>query len=263
MALKTEDDNRVFPISDNSQTIIDCLLKQIEKLGVTIEMGKGIKAIHSFEDQLELEFNDTSTKPRTFQKVIVAAGGFPMKKGFDWLEALGHKIQSPVPSLFTFNMPNEKVTKLMGVVAENALVSIQRTKLKSQGPLLITHWGMSGPAILKLSAQGARTLNEQDYSFKAQVNWVNIPNDQNLYDALRIISEENSKKNLANVKPFKLPERLWFFLLDKCDLPQQKKWGELGKKGLNKLVSILSNDVYAVSRGKKEAFLTAMSNTRE
>jgi predicted Rossmann fold flavoprotein len=256
--LVIQEDNCVFPVSQDSQSIIDCFLEETRRLGVFIRTGKGIKAIKTSGDKIELTFAEENLPPKIYDKVIVATGGSPKRKGLTWLESLGHKIEEPVPSLFTFNMPGEPVRKLMGVVVENALVSIQGEKLKSDGPLLITHWGMSGPAILKLSAFGARLLSEKNYEFKVQVNWVNVVNNELVNNDLRNIVTEHPNKILANIRPYFLPERLWHHLLEKVDLPMKKKWNELGKKGINKLVTILTNDIYSV-KGKttfKEEFVT-------
>lgn len=255
--LSTQEDNRVFPRSNDSQTIVDCLIREIKRLGIDIRLGVSIHSIESVDNQLEMSFQG-ETKPNTFDKVIVAAGGSPNRKGFDWLEKLGHKIEEPVASLFTFNMPTETIKELMGVVAENAIVSIQGTKLRSQGPLLITHWGMSGPVILKLSAFGARILSGMNYDFKIQVNWAGEVNNELVTTQLDEIIKSNPNKLMQNVKPFALPERLWLFLLERSAIPSTKKWSELGKKGLNKLVNTLTNDEYKVS-GKttfKEEFVT-------
>ena len=255
--LYTQDDNRVFPKSDNSHSIVDCLMAETNQLGIDLQLGAGVSSIKSASDKLELQFQG-ETESRTFDKVIIATGGSPSKKGFDWLEHLGHKIEVPVPSLFTFNMPTEPIKELMGVVVANAMVNIQGTKLKSQGPLLITHWGMSGPAILKLSAFGARILSELGYKFKAQVNWAGEPNNELVLENVRDIIEQNPKKLLSNVRPFGLPERMWLFLLTRSEISSTKKWSELSKKDLNKLVNTLTNDEYQVS-GKttfKEEFVT-------
>ena len=155
-------------------------------------------------------------------------------------------------------MPKEAITQLMGVVIEETQVSIQGTKLRSDGPLLITHWGMSGPAILKLSAFGARILSEKDYHCTLQVNWANKRNNEAVFKHLQELTAEHPKKILANIHPYHLKDRLWLHLLQKCDLPEKKRWGELGKKGIHKLVNILTNDTYTV-RGKttfKEEFVT-------
>ena len=258
VSLVTQDDNCVFPLSQSSQSIIDCFLKETHRLGITIEIGKGIKAIQIKKNQLVLSFINEMFPFQIFDKVIVATGGSPKRKDLEWLETLNHKIEDPVPSLFTFNMPTESITALMGVVIENTLVSIQSTKLKAGGPLLITHWGMSGPAILKLSAFGARVLSEKSYEFNIQVNWVNVQNDKLVMKALKNIVQEHPNKILSNFRPYFLRERLWLYLLKKANLSAKKKWSELGKKGLNKLVNILTNDVYEV-KGKttfKEEFVT-------
>lgn len=256
--LVTQSDNCIFPVSQDSQSIIDCFLKESKRLGIQIEMGKGVKSIKPINDQLELKFLNEASQPRVFDKVVVTTGGSPKKDGLNWLEVLNHKIENPVPSLFTFNMPNESVTKLMGIVVENTIVSIQGTKIKSEGPLLITHWGMSGPAILKLSSFGARELSRMEYTFRIQVNWVNEQNNDIVTDELNTIVSNHPNKILSTIRPYALPERLWLFLIEKSNLQADKKWGELGKKGLNKLISVLTNDAYAV-QGKstfKEEFVT-------
>ena len=245
--LVIQHDNCVFPVSQDSQSIIDCFLKETKKLGIEIKTGAEIKAIRQSGEHLELEFSKIENATEIFDKVIVTTGGSPERSGLQWLEALGHKIEAPVPSLFTFNMPDERITRLMGVVAENSMVNIQGTKLRSAGPLLITHWGMSGPAIINLSSYGARMLSDLDYNFKVQVNWVNEQNNDRVAEQLQNIIVVHSGKILANYRPYSLPARLWDFLLEKCGLPAEKNWGELGKKGLNKLVNVLSNDEYSVS----------------
>jgi predicted Rossmann fold flavoprotein len=256
--LVIQEDNCVFPESQSSQSIVDCLLTEAKRLRIEIKSGMGIKAIIMTNSRFELHFIREEQKPLIFDKVIVATGGSPQRRGFEWLEALNHKIENPVPSLFTFNMPEETITKLMGIVVEKTLVNIQGTKLKAEGPLLITHWGMSGPVILKLSSYGARILNEMDYDFKVQVNWVNEPNANLVIDLLKNIVKEHSDKILTNYRPYGLPDRLWHYLIEKSKLPSKKKWDELGKKGLNKLINVLTNDIYSV-KGKttfKDEFVT-------
>jgi predicted Rossmann fold flavoprotein len=256
--LVIQHDDCVFPVSQDSQSIINCFLRESKRLGIQIERGCGIKALQPKNNQIELTFLPENRLSETFDKVIVATGGSPKRSGLDWLEALGHQIENPVPSLFSFNMPNEKIIQLMGIVIENSIVNIQGTKIKAGGPLLITHWGMSGPAILKLSSFGARLLNEMTYQFKIQVNWVSEPNSELVMNSLNEIVILNGQKQVANFRPYNLPERLWNFLLEKIDLPVTKRWDELGKKGLNKLVTVLTNDNYTVN-GKstfKEEFVT-------
>lgn len=256
--LMIQEDGRVFPSTQRSQTIIDCFIEESKKLGIEIRTGEGIGAIKIAGDQLELHFANEAHLPELFDRVIVATGGSPKRSGLEWLEKLGHKIEEPVPSLFSFNMPAEAITALMGVSVENALVRIQGTKLGSTGPLLITHWGMSGPSILKLSSFSARILNELDYNFKLQVNWTGEPNNDLVINELSHIIKDHSSKMLSNFRPYLLPSRLWEYLLQKIDIQADKNWGELGKKGMNKLVNILTNDEYTV-RGRisfKEEFVT-------
>jgi len=254
--LKIEPSNHVFPVSDDSQTVIDCFMKVCKQLKINIKTKSPIQKIIPTENGLEVEFSNE--QKAHFDKIIVATGGSPKRKGLEWLEALGHKIENPVPSLFTFNMKKQPITELMGVAVKEALVTIQGTKLKMSAPLLITHWGMSGPAILKLSAFGARLLSDMNYEFKAQVNWTAIQNVNVVQEDLQNIVNNHPQKQLQNLKPYGLPERLWNYLLAKAELATDKKWSELGKKGVNKLTSILTYDVYQV-RGKttfKEEFVT-------
>lgn len=245
--LATQDDLRVFPASGNSQSIVDCFLSESARLGINVITNMPVKAIRPVADKLEVEFSRDGHPVRVFDKIIVTTGGSPLRKGLDWLEALGHKIEEPVPSLFSFNMPGENVTGLMGVSVEKALARIQGTKLEAEGPLLVTHWGMSGPAILKLSSFGARILADLDYHFKIQVNWANEPNNEAVADQLQDISKEHHHKLLSNFRPFMIPSRLWLYLLEKIELPENKTWGEIGKKGMNRLVNVLTNDVYSVN----------------
>jgi len=240
-------DNCVFPVSQNAQSIVDCFLQQCRKLGVEIKTNCGVKAIKLAESGLVLHFEHDKNTPEYFDKVIVTTGGSPKMDGLKWLKDLGHSIEMPVPSLFTFNMPAEPVRELMGVVVDPCIVSIQGTKFKATGPLLITHWGMSGPAVLKLSAFGARLLSEKQYNFSIQVNWANESNFDIVFNVLEQISIAHSQKLVVNMSPFGLSSRLWQFLVEKCEIPATKKWNELGKKGLNKLVNILCNDEYKVS----------------
>jgi len=256
--LKIEDDNRVFPVSNSSQSIVDCILNESNRLNVGIELGVTIKGIKQVDGKIELQFVKPEHEPRIFDKVIIATGGSPKSEGLTWLEKINHKIEKPVPSLFTFNVPNSPITKLMGIAVENTLVNIQGTKLKSSGPLLITHWGMSGPAILKLSSFGARELSGKGYQFKVQVNWVNETNNDIVLSLLKKVVQEHPKKLISNIRPYSLSERLWLYFLNKANIPLEKKWHELSKKSLNKLVSLLTNDIYEVKDKTtfKEEFVT-------
>jgi predicted Rossmann fold flavoprotein len=177
----------------------------------------------------------------------------------DWLEKLGCKIIDPLPSLFTFNMPNEPIKSLMGIVVENTVVKVESTKLSAQGPLLITHWGMSGPAILKLSAWGARILAEKNYNFAILVNWLGEVKEDQLRKDLDQTIDLHGAKMIGNLNPFLFPNRLWNYLLEKSGINPELRWKEIGKKNANKLTNTLLNDRYEVS-GKttfKEEFVTA------
>lgn len=254
--LKTEADGRMFPTTDSSQTIIDCLMKETRKLGIRIKTQSAIKKLKRESDGFLMSFKNGEAK--YVDKVIVATGGSPRTEGFNWLRELGHTIEEPVPSLFTFNMPVERIKELMGVVADPVSVRIMGTKLKSSGPLLITHWGMSGPAILKLSAFGARILHEMDYQFKALINWTGEKGEQEIRQVLDETLAQNPKKRIRNVNPFGLAGRLWDFLLTKLELSEDMIWDNMGKKNINRLVHVLMNDEYSVS-GKttfKEEFVT-------
>jgi predicted Rossmann fold flavoprotein len=253
--LKTEEDGRMFPVTDDSQTIINCLVRETEKPGISIHLHQSILSIEKEISNFKLTLRDKITYA---DKIIVATGGSPKTEGFDWLKNLGHIIESPVPSLFTFNMPEEGVKTLMGVSVENVRVRIPGTDLKTDGPLLITHWGMSGPAILKLSAWGAKILNRLNYHFTIQVNWLG---DMNEDKAREILTKEFSlhpKKKISNSNPFQLPNRLYIFLLSKIGINSEMMMEEIGKKNSNRLLNTLLNDEYRVE-GKttfKEEFVT-------
>lgn len=257
--LVTQEDGCVFPASQDSQSIIDSLVSQAKSLGVVISTGMEVISItKAFDDKLELRFKDDINPELLFDKVIVTTGGSPKKRSLEWLSNLGHKIESPVPSLFSFNLPGDKITELMGVVIEDVILSLEGSKLKSRGALLITHWGMSGPAILKLSSYGAKVLNEMCYNFKIHINWVNQPDNSVVVQELNHIIKENPNKQLISVRPNGIPARLWRYLLGKCELKEDKKWCEIGKKGVNLLTDALSNDIHRVN-GKssyKEEFVT-------
>lgn len=252
VALKTEGDGRMFPVTDSSQTIVDCLVREADRHGIEVRLQSPVREL------TPLAPGGFTLNGERFDRVVVATGGSPKRDGLAWLEALGHSVADPVPSLFTFNMPGSDITDLMGVVVPNALVRIQGTKLVQDGPVLITHWGMSGPAVLKLSAWGARELAERGYAFSIQVNWIGIANEAEVNASIDDAMPDIRKKKVANACPFELPKKFWAYLLDRADVPTDAVWLDLGKKAKNKLVNTLLNDVYDV-RGKttfKEEFVT-------
>lgn len=253
--LKKEADNRMFPITDKSITIINCFLDEARKVGVDIKTNCKVEKIEAFENGWKLLYEEFNHE---FDKVIVATGGSPKASGLDWLKRIGHNIVNPVPSLFTFNMPNESIKEYQGLSVKNAVVRVQGTKLIQEGPLLITHWGMSGPAILKTSAWGAIDLANCGYEFNIQVNWVGNSNEDEVRTLLNRHFYSYDKKKVSNSNPFEIPSRLWDYLLDKKEIPNDKVAGEVGKKDRNKLVNTLLNDIYEV-KGKttfKEEFVT-------
>jgi len=252
VTLKREADNRMFPSSNSSQTIVDLLLNTTENLNIRISYKSKVSAISPTSNGVDLSVNGENL---SFDKVIIASGGSPKASGLDWLTALGYRIVEPVPSLFTFNMPKNPITELMGVSVPNVTASIKGSKLKQQGPLLITHWGMSGPAILKLSAWGAQDLAKTNYNFSVQINWLGI-NEEELRQEFTALS--SSRKQMQNHNPFDIPKRLWHFMLDKLEISENQVWNELAKKHKNRLINMLINDEFEV-KGKttfKEEFVS-------
>jgi predicted Rossmann fold flavoprotein len=252
VVLKTEADNRMFPSSNSSQTIVDLLLNSAENLGIRLSYKSKISAITPIENGINLSINGETLH---FDKVIIASGGSPKESGLDWLKKLGYKIIKPVPSLFTFNMPKNPITKLMGLSVPNAITSIKGSKLRQSGPLLITHWGMSGPAILKLSAWGAQDLAKANYNFSVQVNWLSM-NEEELRSQFSNLT--SSRKQMYKHNPLEIPKRLWHFMLNKLEIAENQIWNELAKKNKNRLINMLLNDEFEV-KGKttfKEEFVS-------
>jgi predicted Rossmann fold flavoprotein len=260
VALTTQDDQCVFPKSQDSHTIINCFTSCAQKLGVRVKLScacTGISPEESGGFSLSFKTEDGEFSDR-YDKVVVTTGGSPQRKGLDWLERLGHTISDPVPSLFTFNIKSASLRQLMGAVVENASASIPGTKLRSSGPLLITHWGMSGPAILRLSSYAARHLAESDYRSPLIVNWTGESNTDSVIEHIGRMAEEGGQKHLSSVRPYGIPQRLWDYLIEKCELKRDKRWGELGRKGVNRIANQLTNDSYTIE-GKsafREEFVT-------
>ncbi len=257
ITLKTEADGRMFPVSDNSQTIIDCLEKAAKKLKIKVELEKGVKKIiPNFHGGFELLL-DNGDKIAC-QKIIVASGGSPKEDGFNWLKDLGHRIEPPVPSLFTFNIPNNPIVELQGIAINPARVRILDTKLENSGPLLITHWGFSGPAILKTSSVGARILADKNYEFDVQISWLDNKREDSVRQELFNLKAANPTKNIGKLFPFNLPKRLNSFLLAKAKVDEGANWAEVSKEAVNDIINCLLYDTYHVV-GKttfKEEFVT-------
>ena len=263
--LKIEDDGRMFPVSDNSQTIIDCFLSATQKLGIQVLTGQSVQSIFKAEDYWKVE-TSRNFENETFacQKLIMTTGSNP--KIWDMLTELGHTIVSPVPSLFTFNIKDARIKDLMGLSAF-AKVKVKNSKLEASGPLLITHWGMSGPGILRLSAWGARELFDKQYQFIIQVNWLNEVTFEETIDTLKELKQEHAKKAVSKKSPFDFPNRLWESLVlasgigtsTALGVTNETKWADLTKKQLTDLANQLTNGEFQVN-GKstfKEEFVTA------
>lgn len=255
--LKTEADGRMFPITNSSQTIIDCLMKAVNKYGIQILMSKGVKKLSLDNDQFLVNFEDEETI--TADLVCISSGGSSKSAQFTWLTDLGHSVEDPVPSLFTFNIPDNSIKDLMGIGVEKAIVKIVGTKFSQQGPVLITHWGLSGPAILKLSAFAAKDLNKLNYDFRISVNWLAEYNEQTLREMFLSFRKELSSRNVINKNPFFLPQRLWEYFVKQSNIDENRRWSDLSSKQQNSLIKILCMQELHV-KGKttfKEEFVTA------
>ncbi len=255
--LKTEPDGRMFPITNNSETIVNCLIKEANRYQVEIRMNAAVEALEKINGVFVISI--AGSKTIKADAVCIASGGYPKSAQFEWLINTGHTIQPPVPSLFTFNMPGNGITALMGVSVPEATVKIIGTKLQQTGPLLITHWGMSGPAILKTSAWGARMLAEKNYEYRIQVNWLPQYNEQSLKEKILRTRFDMAAQKISNRNPFALPSRLWEYFLAECGINNDTRWADLPAKEQNKLVKILCAHEFDV-KGKttfKEEFVTA------
>ena len=251
--LKIEADGRMFPVSNSSQTIIDCFLQATTKLGIAVLTGQSVQSIFKKDAHWKIE---TQNENYITEKLILATGSNP--KVWEMLQNFGHAVITPVPSLFTFNIKDVRIKELPGVAAQ-VTVKVKDTKLTSTGPLLITHWGMSGPAILKLSAWGARILHEKNYQFTIFVNWLNDAEQDEVEKNLKDLKQEHAKKSVSKKSPFELTNRLWESLVIASGIEPETKWADLTKMQLTNLVNQLINGSFQVN-GKstfKEEFVTA------
>lgn len=253
--LKAEADGRMFPVTDDSATIVERLLAACKEGEVGIVRHARVIGMQRTGTGYRLQLAQAAEQ--VHDKVIIAAGGHPTASAYTWLERLGHTVVPPVPSLFTFNL-EQPMKDLMGVVAPNARVRIEGTGLEAEGPILITHWGLSGPAVLRLSAWGARELNARDYRYVVRVNWTGT-NEAEV--RLRLIQESalHGGRTLSNASPFELPRRLWSHLLERVGIDAGRPLSTLGRKDRDRLIDLLVNDRHAAV-GKstfKEEFVTA------
>jgi predicted Rossmann fold flavoprotein len=269
--LKTEADGRVFPMSDSSATIVNCLMAAATQAGVRLRTGVSVKSVGKIKDFLPHSFHPRGNFKERFEvvlkdgeilncdRLLIATGSNP--SGYRWVKEFGHAVEPPVPSLFTFNISDPRLQGLAGVSVDNVsvrLLETGKTKLEQIGPLLITHWGMSGPAILKLSAWGARKLHEQGYQMTLLVNWLPQYNPDSLREQLLVVKSQNPRKQIAGFCPFPLPRRLWQQMVTFVGISAQTSWTELSKQGLNQLSQELTQGHYQI-QGKgvfKEEFVT-------
>ena len=251
--LKIEDDNRVFPEANTSQAIIDCFENAVDKLGIKVLKNHGVNSVEKENNQWKI-----NTKHETFtaDKLVISAGS--SNKIWELVTTLDHSIIEPVPSLFTFNINDKRLVDLLGTSVPNATVTIVGTKLEASGPLLITHWGMSGPAVLKLSAFGARILAEKGYQYNVEVNWLSRPTDK-IVNVLNL-KKKQPKKQVFLKSPFaEIPRRLWERFVAASDISEIFKWADLSNHHIEKLANQLTKGLYNAN-GKstfKEEFVTA------
>lgn len=251
--LKIEDDGRMFPVSNSSQTIIDCFLNEAEKHQVEILYNHSVKALSQKGQTFKIE---TSQGYFLSDRVLIATGSNP--KIWNILESLGHSISQPVPSLFTFNIKDKRIQDIPGVVAQDVEIRVLETNLWSEGPLLITHWGMSAPSILKLSAFGALELAKRNYNFQIEVNFIK-QSFEDCLDALKVLKQELAKKTVFKTTQFDLPKRLWHKLVLASNMDIETRWADLNKIQLETLANQLTKAIFKVD-GKstfKEEFVTA------
>ena len=230
--LVTQDDECVFPQAQDSHAIIDCFLTLAKRYQIAIEKGVKVQSLADLKG---------------FDYVAVTTGGSPKGEGLRWLEDLGHETESPVPSLFTFSIDDERLHALMGLVVDDAVVHIPGTKLRADGALLITHWGLSGPAILRLSSYAARHLAENNYQAPLSINWLH-GSEVDAQEALQEMAVREPQKQLTTCNPFDLQQRLWSYLVEKALADRCRiRWAEMNKKDVNRLVNVLVNDTYQIA----------------
>lgn len=251
-----EEDGRMFPITHQSQTIVNCFLEEAQRYGVDILTSTEVVRA-SPENGL---FSIVTKDGKKFQskKMLVAMGGHPQADAYHWIQALGHTIHAPIPSLFTFNDVSKEYADLMGVAVQDAEVRIIGTKYASSGPVLITHWGLSGPAVIRLSAWAAEHLDAVNYVFTAQVNWTGDQTEESIRNLFRVKNRREGRKRISSHPLFHLPQRLWSRLCGKAGVSESMVWAEASAKSLNRLLEFLIRCPFAI-KGKttfKEEFVT-------
>ena len=248
----------MFPVSQDAQEIIDTLLNLAKKFYVIVKTECKINSIEKMGEKFVMLADDIENAHLESDIVVVTTGGSPKIDGLSMLDKLPLDIIEPVPSLFTFNISDNSITELTGAVIENATVGIQGTKFRASGAVLITHWGVSGPAILKLSSYAARMLNEANYNTKITVNWISVFKEQDVLKEIEYIIKRNAQKLTTSARPYNLTARFWEHILNQANISPERRWAELGRKGINRIVNTLMADEYTID-GKgsfKEEFVT-------
>jgi len=256
VVLKAEDDGRMFPTTDTSQTIINCFVLRTQALNIKIEMGKAVTRIEEDRNGLRISCSDGASYET--KKVLITTGGSPNKQSYNFIADLNHTIREPIPSLFTFNDSENKFKDLMGIAVPNAEVKIAGTKFLQTGPILITHWGLSGPAVIKLSSWAAVHLYESNYQFTALVNWLGQTKEDELRATLMEYKLSRTKQRVLSNALFSLPQRLSERLCKLAEIDDTKTWPELPQKKINKLIEFLIRCPFEI-KGKttfKEEFVT-------
>ncbi len=257
--LKTEADGRMFPITDNSETIVECLIKAAAKSGVELRMGTPVVSVTKLSPAAGFEILLKSGETKKCDRLLLATGSNPV--GYKIAKDFGHHIEPPVPSLFTFNIPDPKLRSLAGVSVNPVQLRLSvdgKTQLEQTGPLLITHWGMSGPAVLKLSAWGARVLHQNRYQATLLVNWLPDLHKEQVRQKILAVKTEWAKKAIALHRGVDLPHRLWQYIVSRADITPEERWAGISNKKLNQLVQELTQGEYLI-KGKgvfKEEFVT-------
>lgn len=252
-----ESDGRVFPRSNKSESIIQCLQSEAERHKVNIRLKSEVISVQQLDGHFEVRLQNGEALHSDF--LFIACGGFQKTASFDWIKALGHEIITPVPSLFTFNLPGNPITELMGVSVASVGLKIQGKSFRSSGPLLITHWGLSGPAILRLSALAARELSERDYVFQVQVDWLPHLHRDEMVGVLEDLRRVRGSQMVHSKPLLMLPSRLWQYLLSIVGVENSIRWADLPGHHRNALIEILKGQIFQV-KGKttfKEEFVTA------
>lgn len=253
--LVTQDDQCVFPQSQDAMQIVRTLLRLLDRYGVRLHTSSRVTSVRESEFGFEVT---ASGLIETFDRVVVTTGGSPKASGISFLEPLDLVIEPPVPSLFTFKIKDKSLTSMMGAVVDEAVVSFCGTRFRAEGPLLVTDWGVSGPAVLRLSSYAARWLSERCYKAQISIGWMGNMGERQIHEMLDEYIGDNPHKQVCSVYPRVLTSRLWSHILMRAQLRSDIRWAEMGKKGLNRLTNVLMNDIYEVDgRGQfKDEFVT-------